>query len=251
MLGLAQEDLHIISSPKRRTIELQIRHGIHLRVPTRVGSEEVCQFLLRKQNWLRQHIQNQSIEQLQQMNQNIGAAPELPELLLKKQQEHGLPFLFLGRGYLLQSRQPETSPHKGLQIIPNPPHLPLLSYPLAKSGKSEQSLEKILRRTALRLLEKRCERYRKYLALPPIQTIKIRKYKARWGSCSQSGALTFNWQLIFAPIPVIDYVVVHELAHLHEFNHSPRFWEWVHKAMPDYRRYRQWLKYWGPYLLRF
>lgn len=64
----------------------------------------------------------------------------------------------------------------------------------------------------------------------------------RWGSCSSQKNLNFNWKLIMAPIEVIDYVVVHELAHLTELNHSRNFWETVRRMLPLYRGYRTWLK---------
>ena len=72
--------------------------------------------------------------------------------------------------------------------------------------------------------------------------VTIREQKSRWGSCSQKGNLNFNWKLIMAPPEVLDYVVVHELCHLHEFNHSPRFWSLVQAQLPDYEVWKKWLK---------
>ena len=72
--------------------------------------------------------------------------------------------------------------------------------------------------------------------------ISIREQKTRWGSCSSKGNLNFNWRLIFAPPEVLDYVVVHELAHRKEMNHSKAFYAIVESVMPDYRKWKQWLK---------
>lgn len=72
--------------------------------------------------------------------------------------------------------------------------------------------------------------------------IRIRAQKTRWGSCSSKGTLSFNWKLMMAPDEVIDYVVVHELCHLCEMNHSKRFWSLVGTILPDYQRRRRWLK---------
>lgn len=72
--------------------------------------------------------------------------------------------------------------------------------------------------------------------------ITIRDQKTRWGSCSSKGNLNFNWRLLMMPEPVMDYVVVHELAHRKEMNHSPRFWEIVGTYIPDYQSKREWLR---------
>ena len=72
--------------------------------------------------------------------------------------------------------------------------------------------------------------------------IRISDAQRRWGSCSAKGNLNFNWRLIMAPLSVIDYVVVHELAHLEEHNHSKRFWDKVKIMLPDYKQYKKWLK---------
>ena len=76
----------------------------------------------------------------------------------------------------------------------------------------------------------------------PITRISIRAQKTRWGSCSSKGTLSFNWKLLLAPQEVIDYVVIHELCHLCEMNHSDRFWALVESIQPDYKLHRKWLK---------
>ena len=79
--------------------------------------------------------------------------------------------------------------------------------------------------------------------------ISIRRQKTRWGSCSREGNLSFNVLLMMAPPEVLDYVVVHELSHRIEMNHSPRFWRRVEEVLPDYKKERKWLKEHGNKLM--
>jgi predicted metal-dependent hydrolase len=72
--------------------------------------------------------------------------------------------------------------------------------------------------------------------------IAIRDQRTRWGSCSTRGTLSFNWRLVLAPPAVLGYVVVHELCHLREPNHSPRFWALLEAARPGYRPEKAWLR---------
>jgi predicted metal-dependent hydrolase len=74
------------------------------------------------------------------------------------------------------------------------------------------------------------------------QRVIVKEQKSRWGSCSTNGSIYMNWRLIQSPVSVLDYVSIHELAHLQEHNHSARFWQLVESMMPDYREQRKWLK---------
>ena len=75
-----------------------------------------------------------------------------------------------------------------------------------------------------------------------IRRVSVRAQKTRWGSCSARGTISLNWRLIQAPPHVVDYLIIHELMHRREMNHSARYWKLVAKACPDYRRAEQWLK---------
>ena len=81
--------------------------------------------------------------------------------------------------------------------------------------------------------------------------IQIRDQRSRWGSCSTTGTLSFNWRLVLAPFEVLDYVVVHELCHMRQANHSSRFWKLVEERRPDWRAQRDWLDQHGPELMAF
>jgi len=75
-----------------------------------------------------------------------------------------------------------------------------------------------------------------------VKAIEVTAAKSRWGSCTSTGTIRISSRLLLAPDSVVDYVIVHELAHLFEMNHSTRFWKLVADAMPDYKKYERWLK---------
>mgnify|MGYP001767159625 CR=1 FL=1 len=76
----------------------------------------------------------------------------------------------------------------------------------------------------------------------PYRSLTLRDTRSRWGSCTAEGGLMYNWRLIMAPPPVLDYVAAHEVAHLAEMNHSPDFWAVVARLCPGYQTPRRWLK---------
>lgn len=76
----------------------------------------------------------------------------------------------------------------------------------------------------------------------PFKGVRLKNNHSNWGSCSRNGNINLSTRLLFAPQRVIDYVIIHELAHLIEMNHSPRFWRLVETAMPDYKEQEKWLK---------
>jgi predicted metal-dependent hydrolase len=84
-----------------------------------------------------------------------------------------------------------------------------------------------------------------------VAEVALRDTSSRWGSCSAAGRLMFSWRLILTPESVLDYVIAHEVAHLREMNHSPRFWAIVARLTPDAGPARAWLRAHGAGLLRF
>ena len=84
-----------------------------------------------------------------------------------------------------------------------------------------------------------------------IKRIRLVETTTRFASCSPNGVLSFSWRLVFAPKPVIDYVVAHEVAHLRELHHGPKFWDLVEEICPSYERHRMWLKKEGLQLFRY
>lgn len=99
-------------------------------------------------------------------------------------------------------------------------------------------------------LDTRVMVHAKHLRLRP-KKIAVRDQTSRWGSCSTTGLLSFSWRLLLAPSHVLDYVAAHEVAHLAEMNHGPRFWALVDKAIPNSAPAKTWLQVFGPDLHRY
>jgi predicted metal-dependent hydrolase len=100
---------------------------------------------------------------------------------------------------------------------------------------------------AREILTERVELYARQFGLK-YEKIRISSARTRWGSCSSRGTLSFTWRLVMAPLDVVDYVVIHELAHLKVKDHSPKFWAEVERMQPDFKRRRAWLKKNGRFL---
>ena len=102
-------------------------------------------------------------------------------------------------------------------------------------------IESYLRQRARALLHERASAWAVEMQVQ-YRRLSVRDQRTRWGSCSVNGGLNFSWRLVMAPLPVLDYVVIHELMHLREMNHSQRFWDGVATFCPEYRQHRAWLK---------
>jgi len=105
----------------------------------------------------------------------------------------------------------------------------------------ENVLEELYRREAREYFQDRIDHYAAEMDVDPGQ-LELRNQRTRWASCSAQRTLSFNWRLFMAPPEVINYVVIHELAHLQERNNTRRFWQLVRQYDPDYEQHVEWLK---------
>jgi len=149
----------------------------------------------------------------------------------------GEEFFYLGDKYPLKVVKPQdTKPQSGSLEFNSGFYIPEDDIPYAKS-----IFIKWYKRQAKLNIPKRVRWYASSNGLK-YQGIRITGASRRWGSCTATGNLNFSWKLMFLPLKIVDYVVVHELAHLKQHNHSRKFWAEVEKMLPDYKERRKWLK---------
>ena len=217
-------------SPRRRTIEITVAGSadVSVKAPRYAAEKEIRDFIHEKSEWIIKKIHEIRLQQ---------------EALNKRGYENGHQFLFLGKQYPVAisegRRKSARVSFDGRQWI--------VEVPKNIAGRQRQSLvkEKLIqwyRQQAEELLGSRLFHYARLMGSGP-RKIAVRTQKRIWGSCSKSQQrINLNWCLIMAPLPVIDYVVVHELCHLEVANHSRRFWKKVEKIFPDYKIRQKWLR---------
>lgn len=204
---------------RRKTIALVVQPDGRLvvRAPLRVSQKIIDAFVASKTDWIEKTRQSQHARR-----------KFFP-------QRHFLPgelFWYLGKQYPLQLAPPQRPP---LQFY--------LAFSLEEKSipHAKKHLEAWYREQARLYLTERVS-YFAHLYNFHYQKIRISSARTRWGSCSAHGTLSFTWRLIMSPPEIIDYVVIHELAHTVHHNHSQSFWMLVQSMVPDYAEKRKWMK---------
>ena len=213
---------HLIRSKKRRkTISLHIKEDgkIVIYTPYRTPKWEIEKFIDEKESWI--------VEKISEREKRIK---EVEKTFLP-----GEKFLYLGEWYPLETKESsDEEPPLTLafgKFILNHDH-PGKARDLFCNWYKKEAKEKITGRVA---------HYSNRFQLLP-EGVKITNARSRWGSCSRDNRLSFSWRIIMASLTVIDYVLIHELVHIREKNHSSRFWDYVESILPDYRKHRRWLR---------
>lgn len=148
---------------------------------------------------------------------------------------------------ILYQKQVQINPNTASKVLINategPDELPSLIVSLQSEDqeKAKKLLTRFLKQTAEQYVSPRTKQLAQKMSVDYTK-ISYGEHKSQWGSCHVSGALTFNWRLVHAPVAVIDYVIIHELAHRTHHNHSAAFWALVAKYDPMYSVHRNWLK---------
>jgi len=206
---------YTLTRSRRRTVAIHLLDGqVEVRAPLRLPKRDIDQFVASKELWIRKRLANwqELSARRAAFTLNYGAAVMFRGAVYPLAEKAGTRAGFDGQAFFLP---PGLTPEQLKSIIPQ-----------------------IYRSLAKRFLNERVAHFSGRLSLTPA-AVRINGAKTRWGSCSIGQSLNFSWRLVLAEDDVIDYVVVHELAHLTEMNHSPRFWAIVEGVFPDHRERRK------------
>lgn len=208
---------------RKRTIQIKVANGrVEVLVPKRTSQAEIESVLQRKRAWIDKQLAEQA------------ARPPVP----KRQFVSGETVPYLGTPHTLEVLSARA---QSGQIIED---RVIISSPRQSATSIRNALIKFYRAEAAALFDDKISHFAERVGAEPSR-VDIKTYKRRWGSCNRRREITFNWKLIMAPEPIIDHVVVHELCHLHHFDHSPQFWQKVYAIIPDYKDRHHWLKQHG------
>jgi len=211
---------YILTRSKRKTIALYIKDGkVEVRAPLEASKKEINKFVASKEKWIADKLE-QSCERMKRRESfmlNYGAS-----------------VLYYGKEYLIAAR---SGCCQGFDDFAGRLYVP----PNLSSEQIKAVVVQIYKICAKRDLTDKVIDFAKRMSVTPV-AVKINSAKTRWGSCSSMKNLNFSWRLIMADEMTIDYVVVHELAHIIEMNHSVRFWAIVADVLPDFKKRQAQLK---------
>jgi len=214
---------------RRRSIGFLVGpEGLSVSAPRWVGIGEIEAALREKANWILKKLQEQR-----------ERAARLEAARVEWRDGTSIPFLGETVIVLLDPRVTGSVLHTAADTLPGVPRLTLhVGLPQdAAPAQIRDAVQGWLQRQARRLFEERCRLYAERLNVR-VRRLSLSAAATRWGSASADGSIRLNWRLVHFALPVIDYVVTHELAHLREMNHSAAFWEVVRSALPDYESAR-------------
>jgi len=196
-------------------------------VPRDLEEERVCEIIEKKARWI--------LEKKESMNSRS-------HFNLIKEFMSGESFLYLGKQYRLKVTK-SSARENACRLVAGRLQVQIGEDLDAGSHKEavKNALVKWYRKHAEEKILERLPCVARKAGIKP-KAVEIKNQYKRWGSCSRSGVVRFNWKVVMTPISVIDYVIAHELCHLIHGNHSPQFWQKVQTICPEYNLKRRWLR---------
>ena len=220
---------YVLLRSKRRTIGFQItEEGLRVTAPRWVTVANIDDAIQEKQQWI-----------INNLNERRKRTERRLETAMRW--EDGARFLFLGQMLSLRIQRSDAVTRTASDYQDEPRELNIQLPVDASEQQLKDAVKTWLQKEAKNVFSTRLPVYADMLGVS-YKSMSLSNAATRWGSCTSQGKIHLNWRLIhFAP-ELIDYVIAHELAHLHEMNHSPRFWARVESVFPDYEQARQRLK---------
>jgi predicted metal-dependent hydrolase len=204
---------------RRIRVSVDPHDGVEVVLPQRVAAREAEAAVAELRPWIEKRLAE-------------------AELVRARIAERGDTVPFLGTDLRLVPEPRRTRAHRKGDAL----HVP------AETAKQRDAIERWYRRTARAEIKPRLDRAAAVVG-KPYSALTIRAQRTRWGSCSATGAMSFNWRLLLGPEEVLDYVVWHEACHLAVMDHSPRFWSLLERHLPGYKEPRRWLRRHGATLI--
>jgi len=210
---------------RRRTLSIVISRDnrIVVRANQSLPEKEIAKFIESKRSWI---------------SKTLKINDAYRRLYTPKKFISGEKFLYLGKEFSLRI---ERGKNKKTEFNNGTVWVVLPDFIKNPSDYIQGKLVQWYRSQSKKILNERVILYSQMLNVDA-KNVKIRTLKRTWANCSVQGVLTFSWRLIMTPLHIIDYVVVHELAHRIHHNHSARFWKQVEKIIPEYKVYKKWLR---------
>jgi predicted metal-dependent hydrolase len=223
LLAGSSVDYRLIRA-RRRTIGMEVDlDGLTVRAPRWVTLDEIEAALVERANWI-----NRALEEWRGRRRDV----------MPREWKSGAPILFRGHELAL-----EVFPARRIGVASDLFHLTVLHPRAHEEGEVAELVGRWLKEEALRLVAPRVAAYAERVSAV-VTTIRLSNARSEWGSCNARGQIRLNWRLVQLPPALAEYVVAHEVAHLVELNHSPRFWAVVESLLPGHATLRRQLEDW-------
>ena len=215
--------VEVVRTDRKKSASIRLLGDlVKVSVPMTLSDNRIRDLVIKRTSWIKSKLKEQS-------NRPISAPSEYIS---------GETVTYLGKNYRLKvliGDQPSIKLRRG--------YVEATVSKLDTDPKNtiRSLLQNWYRSHAQKRLGEKTLRLAKVVGVNP-SSVTVKNYKSRWGSCSSSGDVTYNWRIIISPHHIVDYIVVHELCHLLEHNHGPKYWKHVQRVVPNYKECREWLK---------
>lgn len=210
-----------VQRTRRKTLAIHIKHQkVEVRSPLRTTQREIRVFLESNREWIDQKLRDESQRYRESLRIEKGRK------IFYRARELTIVFKESAKSRIVITRE---------QFIIHGPGL--------TAARAKAQVEAFLTLKASKYLPERARKVAKYLGVGhKLKEVKLRKTKSKWGHCTSTGIIQYNWLIMLAPNSIVDYMIAHEVCHLVHMNHSSRFWNLVETICPQYEYYMGWLK---------